>query len=353
MAVTPTPRAAALILAAGIGSRFGSLKQVTRIGGRTLLDRVVGKARAAGLDPIIVVAPSTVDLPAASTLISNDAPEAGMGRSLRLGVDAMPVDASAAVVLLADQPTMPVALIDAALAAPADRPLVACRDTLGVYAPPVLVRREAFDLVDAAAGDVGLRDVIAAHAELVTAIDVAAHAPDVDTRADLEALGEPCPGCGALLTPQPDGPTHEYLGASAACWMAFGELSAREFGEAGYGRLHRHTVDAYAVQHPGDDRGRRQRQSVAVHLIGLCHWLEHELSATQLTPITQRLTADKRDWPRLEPPAWYDMTVGDILPATDASAHTRLVRRWAGEVWQAWSGHHDQVRAWASTSASG
>jgi hypothetical protein len=129
--------------------------------------------------------------------------------------------------------------------------------------------------------------------------------------------------------------------------MAFGELVAREFGEAGYGQLHRHTVDVYAVQHPGDDSGRRQRQSVAVHLIGLCHWLEHGLSAAQLTTITQRLTGDTRDWPRLAPPADYDVTVPDLLPATDAAAHERLVRRWAESVWGAWSAHHIQVRAWA------
>jgi hypothetical protein len=241
------------------------------------------------------------------------------------------------------------AAIDAVLSAPTDRPIVACRDQLGVYAPPVLLRRAAFGVVDATTGDAGLRSFIAARPELVSAIDVAAHAPDVDTAADLAALGEPCPGCGALLQPQPEGPTHDYLGASPACWMAFGELAAREFGDVGHGQLHRHSIDAYAVQHPGDD-GRRQRQSVAVHLIGLCHWLEHGLSAAQLTPITQRLTADKRDWPLLEPPAWYDMTVLDLASATHPDAHARLVGRWAESVWQAWSPHHHRIRAWAEES---
>lgn len=312
-----------------------------------MIERVVGKVQVAGLDPILVVAPSAVDLPPGTKQIANDDPAKGMSRSLRLGVDALPPSARAAVILLADQPTVPMATIDAILHASTERLVIAAVDAAGVLAPPVLLRREAFGLAAEATGDAGLRSFIAAHPEVVTTIDVREHPTDIDAPADLAALGEPCHGCGALLAPQPEGPTHEYLGASAACWVAFGELEAREFGEAGFGRLHRHTVDVYAVQHPGVD-GRRQRQSVAVHLIGLCQWLEHGLSATQLTPITRRLASDKRDWPWLDPPAWYDMTIPDVLPAADAGAHERLVRLWAESVWEAWSAHHMTVRAWAA-----
>jgi CTP:molybdopterin cytidylyltransferase MocA len=337
---------AAVVLAAGASTRFGSSKQLVRLDGRTMLERVVGKARVTGLDPILVVAPSTVELPPGIERVANDEPAAGMSRSLQLGVDALPPGVEAALILLADQPIAPMATVEAILHAATERPVIAARDAAGVHAPPVLICRRAFGLAAEASGDAGLRSVIAAHAELVATVDVDEHPPDVDTPADLAALGEPCPGCGALLPPEPNGPTHEYLGASAACWMVFGELEAREFGEAGYGRLHRHTVDVYGVQHPGVD-GRRQRQSVAVHLIGLCHWLEHGLSATQLTPITRRLASDTRDWPWLQPPAWYDMTLLDILPAADVAAHERLIRLWAESAWEAWSAHHPTVRSWA------
>jgi CTP:molybdopterin cytidylyltransferase MocA len=343
---------AAVVLAAGASIRFGSSKQLVRLDGRTMLQRVVGKARVAGLDPILVVAPPALEVPPGTQRIANDEPIAGMSRSLRLAVEAVEPGIEDAVILLADQPTVPIASIDALLHAPTERPIVAARDRGGVLAPPVLIRREAFGLVAEATGDVGLRSVLTAHRELVTMMDVTQHPPDVDVPADLTALGEACQGCGVLLAPQQDGPTHEYLGASAACWMAFGELAAREFGEMGYGRLHRNTVDAYAVQHPGID-GRRQRQSVALHLIGLCHWLEHGLSATRLIPITQRLAGDKRDWPWLEVPAWYDMTVVDVLAAADAAAHERLVRLWAESVWEAWSAHRELVRRWAAEAVNG
>ena len=50
-------KTAAVILAAGASTRFGSPKQLARIGGRTLLEQVVATARAAGLDPVVAVVP--------------------------------------------------------------------------------------------------------------------------------------------------------------------------------------------------------------------------------------------------------------------------------------------------------
>jgi uncharacterized protein DUF5946 len=71
-------------------------------------------------------------------------------------------------------------------------------------------------------------------------------------------VAEPCPGCGAVLPPS-SGPTHEYIGASPACWAVFGEVLAAEYGDRTFWPAHHITVDAYAAQHPGTD-GRRQRQ---------------------------------------------------------------------------------------------
>src|SRR5919108_4364369 len=90
---------AAVILAAGASTRFGTSKQLVHLEGRTMLERVVGKARVAGLDPILVVAPSALELPPGTRRVANDDPTAGMSRSLRLGVEALPPDVAAAVVL--------------------------------------------------------------------------------------------------------------------------------------------------------------------------------------------------------------------------------------------------------------
>jgi uncharacterized protein DUF5946 len=54
---------------------------------------------------------------------------------------------------------------------------------------------------------------------------------------------------------------HPYIGAAAACWALFGELSARRSEEpASIARL---ATDTYAVQHPGVPE-RRAIQSVGL-----------------------------------------------------------------------------------------
>src|SRR5919106_4022739 len=94
------PSVAAVILAAGASTRFGSSKHAVRLDGRTMLERVVGKARVAGLDPILVVAPSAVGVPPGTEGVPNDEPAAGMSRSLQLGVDPLPSWGEAALILL-------------------------------------------------------------------------------------------------------------------------------------------------------------------------------------------------------------------------------------------------------------
>ncbi len=335
---------AAIILAAGASTRFGSPKVAHRIGSRTMLEVVIDAAVGAGLSPVIVVAPSWVGVPESVTVVRNDAPERGMSRSLRLGIAAVPPSAEAAVILLADQPTVDVDHIRCLDGWRGGTPVVATRAD-GVLGPPVLLERAAFPLVEALVGDAGLREVLIADPTLVTTVD---HLPlpDVDTVRDLRAITEPCPGCGAGYLPQVLDETHPYIGASPACWATFGEVLAREFGDVTFGRVHRNTVDVYAVQHPGSD-DRRQRQSVALHLIGLCHWLEYEIEPERLDAITQRLADADRDWPWLDAPKDYPMTVCDLLAARDGDEHSRLVRRWAEVTWTAWSIHHETVRAWA------
>lgn len=347
MSVMPAQqRVAAVVLAAGASSRFGSPKQLAPFAGGTMLGAIAGTARRAGLDPVLVVAPTDLALPAGVVRVANDDPSAGLSRSLQLGLGAVP-DGAAALILLGDQPTVTAAHLARMLDARGAKAIVASVAD-GVLAPPIILEASAIPLAQRVQGDRGLRDLLRTVPEEIEAVEVVRHPPDVDVPADLQALAEACPGCGARYAPQATDLTHAYIGASPACWAAFGELLAREFGDIAYGRLHRHTVDVYAVQHPGDD-DRRQRQSVAIHLIGLCHWLEHGLEARRVIAATQAvLRAGRSDWPWLAPPTGYEMTVGDVLTAGTGPEHELLVRRWADLTWQAWHPHHDVVRRWAA-----
>ena len=87
---------AAVILAAGSSTRFGSPKQLARIGGRTMLEAIAATADEAGLHPLLAVVPSAISVPPGVVPVINDAPEAGLSRSLQLGIRAVPVEADAA-----------------------------------------------------------------------------------------------------------------------------------------------------------------------------------------------------------------------------------------------------------------
>lgn len=181
---------AAVILAAGASTRFGSPKQMVRIGGRTMLQLVAETAREAGLAPVIAVVPPAMAVSPEIVPVINDAPGDGLSRSLRLGLAAVPAEADAAIVLLGDQPTLTAASVRAVLAAArGDRPVVAAQAG-GRLAPPILLVRDAFRLADRAVGDEGLRTILAENPELVTAVEISEHVPDVDGPEDLASLGD-------------------------------------------------------------------------------------------------------------------------------------------------------------------
>jgi molybdenum cofactor cytidylyltransferase len=178
---------AAVILAAGASTRFGSPKQLARVGEGTMLQAVVTIAREAGLRPIIAVVPSGLDLPEDVVTIRNDQPGRGVSRSLQLGIEGVPPGVSATVVLLGDQPNLPVASVRAIMAARGTHPIVAASEK-GLLQPPVLIERSAFEVVQELSGDIGLREIVRGRPELVRSVDLEAVPPDVDTPADLELL---------------------------------------------------------------------------------------------------------------------------------------------------------------------
>jgi CTP:molybdopterin cytidylyltransferase MocA/SAM-dependent methyltransferase len=190
-------RVAALVLAAGASSRFGSPKALARLDGRPLLEHVLDAVRQAGIERTVVVLGHAADeIDEAidwldETLVRNPDPSR-LSSSLQVGlaaVDELDPPADAVVVVLGDQPrTRPEVIRALTAAAHGDRPVVAPRYAAGGGANPVLIRREAFDLVDEASGDRGLGPILAERDDLVTWVDVEGSNPDIDTPGDLAAL---------------------------------------------------------------------------------------------------------------------------------------------------------------------
>ena len=159
----------------------------------------------------------------------------------------------------------------------------------------------------------------------------------------------PCPGCGAEFAAF-DGPVHEYMESSPGCWRAFGEVLAREYGDPDLFAVHRLTVDAYAVQHPGGE-SRQAIQSVGVHLVRLCLFLEQDLSPDEANAAMLRAGRTKASMFKLpRPQSLGTVTVADVLATDSKEAHARTVRQWAGSAWQAWEASHEIIRRWAGST---
>lgn len=157
-----------------------------------------------------------------------------------------------------------------------------------------------------------------------------------------------CPGCGAWFIAV-DGPVHPYMESSPACWQAFGEVLAREYGDPALFATHRLSVDAYAVQHPGGE-SRQAIQSVGVHLSRLCLFLEHGLAPEAANAAMLRVGKIKDTIHKLaRPPHLGTVTVADVVATKSAEEHAITVRKWASSAWGAWSEHHNTVRRWLGT----
>ena len=152
-----------------------------------------------------------------------------------------------------------------------------------------------------------------------------------------------CQGCGGFFE-DIQGPTHRYMESSPGCWAAFGEVLAREYQDPNYFAVHKFTVDAYAVQHPGQPSP-QTIQSVAGHLIRLCLMLERNLSTERANDAIK--AAVERQYVWLTPPVTMgSVTVVDVRGTTTPDEHCRRVRAWAESAWTAWSAHHATIRNW-------
>lgn len=139
---------------------------------------------------------------------------------------------------------------------------------------------------------------------------------------------------------------HAYIESSPACWAVYGDVLAREYSDPSLMTVNRLTVDAYAVQHPGQPSP-QSIQSVGVHLVSLYFVLEREISPNEATRAIDRLIRSATfTW--LEPPvARGELTVADVRRTTTAEQHVAAVQAWARSAWSAWAVHHKRITAWA------
>ena len=192
---------AALLLAAGRGSRFGGEKLTALLGDRPLVRWSAEALQDAVATTIVVTAPGAAGIRGALSgvdvrFVEHAGHDKGMGSSIRSGISALPPDVEAVIIALADQPLISrdvvVSLCERwrLTRAPAVAPQY--RDGRG---HPVLFDRACFPALAALKGDRGARAVLDALGTAALMLNVDTPMPlDVDTRdalRDVAALLRP------------------------------------------------------------------------------------------------------------------------------------------------------------------
>jgi molybdenum cofactor cytidylyltransferase len=146
-------RPAVVVLAAGLGTRFGGNKLEAICAGKPLGRWVIEAVEAAGLGPgTIITGPNWVTFAGGWTRAVNPEPEAGLGYSLALAARLVPKGKQALLVLLADMPLVTPAHLRELAASVAP---TATRYPDGHAGVPALLDRRLIDRAARLTGDRG------------------------------------------------------------------------------------------------------------------------------------------------------------------------------------------------------
>ena len=195
--MVPEPRVAALLLAAGRGTRFGpSPKLLADLGGEPLVRHAARAALASRASPLLVVLGHAEDAVRealdglAFEAVPNPDYADGLATSLKAGFGALPPDAEAAIVLLGDMPGVCAGLIDRLVAAYGQtRPVAVVPLVGGRWANPVLLDRRLAPDIARLEGDRGAAPLLRGRADVLQlAVDDPGALVDVDTAEALAGL---------------------------------------------------------------------------------------------------------------------------------------------------------------------
>lgn len=188
---------AVVVLAAGMSRRMGTPKQLLRIGSETLLERTLKNVRASNVSEIVLVLGYAVDdvqktvATAGLKVVINPDYQQGMGTSLRNGLAAVSAGATAALIVLADQPFVTSETLNRLIECHEERkPQIILPMYQGFRGNPVLLDRSVFAEVQAVSGDVGCRAIFGDHTEniLKLPVDDPGILLDIDSQDDLKNL---------------------------------------------------------------------------------------------------------------------------------------------------------------------
>ncbi len=183
---------AAIILAAGGSTRFGSPKPLERIGGEPFVARAARIAGEVGCFPLFAVVHDAAVARAAEgagcAVVSNPRWETGLASSIAAGIASAEADPEVEAVLILACDQVAVTAQDLRNLRSAFDPSVlasAAGYGDGAFGVPAIFAREAFPALRALQGDGGAKSLLAAHPDRVRFVEMPNAALDVDRPEDL------------------------------------------------------------------------------------------------------------------------------------------------------------------------
>lgn len=189
----------ALVLAAGMGSRFGGSKLTAPWRDGVLLEAALRSARAAPVASVVVVTGAHEHAVEAVVRVFASSPTvvrtircvdhaSGMSASLRSGLAALPADARGAFIFLGDMPLVPPELPNLMLEAVQAGALAAVPASNERIGHPVLISRALFASFSEGAGNGGGRRILRELGDKLARIEISDDGVfvDIDTKDDLD-----------------------------------------------------------------------------------------------------------------------------------------------------------------------
>jgi molybdenum cofactor cytidylyltransferase len=187
----------AIVLAGGASTRFGSAKQLVRIGDRPLLSLVAGRAsEVVGQALLIVLGAKAAELTpllkhsGGSTVVNRDWRE-GLASSIRTGVARLPPSCAGVMLVLADQACVTAEDLRRLAGAWRRQPLcIAAAQYGGTVGAPAIFPRHLFGELSDLRGDNGARVLLKRHPDSLVKVPMTSAAFDLDTPDDLLELSK-------------------------------------------------------------------------------------------------------------------------------------------------------------------
>jgi len=188
---------AGLLLAAGTSARMGRPKQLLPVGGKRLLDIVLGETLRSDLDTVVLVLGHMADDITAGLstdlhhpklrIIENNRFREGISSSIIAGLSEVENACDHVMIILADMPHLTAGLINLLLYQYLESGLpLAGLKIENRRSHPVIISRKFYPDVHQLRGDVGARDLFLKYADQVCLVDAGESYDDmdIDTMAD-------------------------------------------------------------------------------------------------------------------------------------------------------------------------